>query len=268
MAEHPLVAEVLGRADALRAAALALRLPVHLVRAGKDSPVSAAATAELAAEIPSLHVHAIPGAGHLVARDAPGPLADVLAAAANADDVRRRRIEALLRAGGAERTDHPGGTLADHLARTAAVLADWGAEPWVVDAGRLHAAYGTDGFPHPLPGATRETVVAAVGARSERLIDLYCHCRRDDSYPTFLGTAPAVIDRRDGAPHGLDRAQLRALAELTVANELDVLAHAPGLQARHGPALAKLLASWRPLVGQRARAAIEGWIRRAPAARG
>lgn len=37
--------------------------------------------------------------------------ADVLRAAGN---VRRRRIDALLRAGGEERIDHPGGTLADH----------------------------------------------------------------------------------------------------------------------------------------------------------
>jgi pimeloyl-ACP methyl ester carboxylesterase len=260
MADHPLVDEVLSRADVLRAAAAALRLPLHLVRGCKDSPVRDATVAELAAESKALHVHTIPKAGHLVARDAPGPLADVLAAAADADDVRRRRIEALLRDGGAERTDHPGGTLANHLDRTGAVLANWGAEPWVVDAGRAHAAYGTDGFPHPLPGATPEKVVAAVGARSERLIDLYCHCRRADSYPTFLGAAPAVIDRRDGARHALDRVQLRAFAELTVANELDVLAHAPNLQERHGPALAKLFASWRPLVGQRARAAIDGWI--------
>src|SRR3954468_5547925 len=36
MADHPLVAEVLGRADVLRAAAAGLRLPVHLVRGCKD----------------------------------------------------------------------------------------------------------------------------------------------------------------------------------------------------------------------------------------
>ena len=259
MAEHPLVAEVLGRADALRAAAAALRLPLHIVRAGRDSPATDAVVAELAAEIPALHTHEIPEAGHLVARDAPGPLADVLAAAAGGGDVRRRRITALLRGACAEQTDHPGGTLADHLDRTGAALDAWGAEPWVVDAGRVHAAYGTDGFPHPLPGVTPERVVAAVGARSESLVDLYCHCRRAESYRTFLGAAPAVIDRRDGARRALDRVQLRAFAELTVANELDVLAHAPDLRQRHGPALAKLFASWRPLVGRRARAAIDSW---------
>lgn len=259
MADHPLVAEVLARADALRAAALALRLPLHLVR-GCNSPLRDAVVAQLAAQIPALHVQTIPGAGHLVARDEPGPLAEVLAAAANAGDVRRRRIEALLRAGGAKRIDHPGGTLADHLDRTGAVLEDWSAEPWVVDAGRLHAAYGTDGFPHPLPGVTPEKVVAAVGARSERLIDLYCHCHRARSYPTFIGAAPTVIDRRDGAGHALDRAQLRAFAELTVANELDVLARAPNLNERHGPGLAKLFSSLRPLVGRQARGAIDRWI--------
>jgi pimeloyl-ACP methyl ester carboxylesterase len=259
LAGHPLVAEVLSRAEALQATAAALRLPLHLVR-GCKSPMRDAVVTELAGQVPALHVHTIAEAGHLVARDAPGPLADVLAAAANAGDVRRRRIESLLRAGGADRIDHPGDTLADHLDRTGAMLEDWGAEPWVVDAGRVHAAYGTDGFPHALAGATPEKVVAAVGARSERLIDLYCHCDRAESYPTFLGAAPAVVDRRDGTRHVLDRLQLRAFAELTVANELDVLTHAPDLEERHGPALAKLFASWRPLVGQHARAAVDRWI--------
>ena len=69
-----------------------------------------------------------------------------------------------------------------------------------------------------------------------------------------------VVDRRDGTRHPLDREQLRAIAELTAANELDVLAHAPDLRERHGPALAKLLASWRPLVGPPARAAIDDWL--------
>jgi hypothetical protein len=261
MADHPLVAEVLGRADELRAAAAALRLPVHLVRGGRDSPVTDAAAAELAEEIRALHIHTISEAGHLVARDAPQALADVLAVAANDGEVRRRRIEALLSAGGAAATDHPGGTLADHLGRTGAVLEEWGAEAWVVDAGRLHAAYGTDAFLHPLPEATPDKVVAAVGARSEQLIDLYCHCRRAESYPTFLGDSPAAIDRRDGARHHLDRVQLRAFVELTVANELDVLAHSPDLLERHGAALATLFASWQPLMGPQARAAVEAWIR-------
>jgi pimeloyl-ACP methyl ester carboxylesterase len=264
LADHPLVEEVLGRADVLRTAAAGLQLPVHLVRGGKNSPLSDTMAAELAAEIPALHVHTIPEAGHLVARDAPGALADVLVAAANAGDVRRRRIDALVHAGGAAQIDHPGGTLADHLHRTGGVLASWSAEPWVVDAGRLHAAYGTDAFPHSLPGATPDRVVAAVGARSERLVDLYCHCRRAESYPTFLGAAPRVVDRRDGTHRALDRTQLRAFAELTVANELDVLAHAPDLLARHGPALAKLFVNWLPVVGPQARAAIEDWIRAGP----
>lgn len=261
LADHPLVDDVLGRAAELEAAASGLRLPVRLICGGRDSPVSDMAIAQLAAHTPALRVDKIPEAGHLVARDAPDRLADLLIAAAGADDIRGRRIAALVRAGGADEIDHPGGTLSDHLERTGMTLLGWDAEAWAIDAGRLHAAYGTEGFPHPLPGATPQAVTAAVGAHSERLIDLYCHCRRTESYPTLLGPNPSVIDRRTAARRPLDSTRLRAFCELTVANEMDVLAHAPELRDRHARALATLFGSWRPIVGPQARAAIDHWLR-------
>jgi hypothetical protein len=54
--------------------------------------------------------------------------------------------EEFLLAHGADRIDHPGGTLYDHLSRVADVLSEWGAAEEVRLAGLCHAAYGTDGF--------------------------------------------------------------------------------------------------------------------------
>ena len=39
--------------------------------------------------------------------------------------------------------------------------------------------------------------------------------------------------------------QVRAFAELTAANELDVIRHSPELAARHGPSLVKLISRIR-----------------------
>ena len=40
----------------------------------------------------------------------------------------RREVEEFLLACGTDRLEHPGGTLYEHLARVAALLAEWGAE--------------------------------------------------------------------------------------------------------------------------------------------
>ncbi|MDF0528387.1 alpha/beta fold hydrolase [Tsukamurella sp. 8F] len=258
LAGDPLVDEMLSRRGELEAAARSLDLPVHLVRAG-DGALSGGSVADAAAMIGGLVVHELPGAEHLVARTAPAALTDVLAFVADDDDVRRRRIAAVLRACGAEDAEHPGGTLASHLLRTGERLRQWGSEAWLVDAGCLHAAYGTEGFPTALPGVTPEVVRAAVGVRAAGLIDLYCHCRRADSYATFAGPHPVVVDHRTGERHPLGRMTLRAFVELTVANEMDVLIHSAELRRKYGAGLAALFVDWRGLVGERARAAVDAW---------
>jgi hypothetical protein len=47
------------------------------------------------------------------------------------------------------------------------------------------------------------------------------------------------------------------LIELTVANELDVLAHDPGISERHGAELLRLFTEWRPLMSEAAWRAVE-----------
>jgi hypothetical protein len=201
-------------------------------------------------------VRRIDGAGHLVARDAPDRLAEVLLAELARPDVRARRVASVVALIADDAPDHPTGTLAPHLARTAARLAAWGAPDWLIDAGRLHAAYGTEGFASDRMAVTRATVRACIGTRAERLIDLYSRCDRRRTYATFLTGAPAVVDRTTEEPEALDATELRALAELTVANELDVLERDPDVAARHGAALLALFSSWRPLLSDGAREAL------------
>lgn len=123
----------------------------------------------------------------------------------------------------------------------------------------VHAAYGTDGFPHAMPGASRPAARRDRTSR-ERLVHLYATAARSRSYPTFTGEAPTVVDRRTGEWTALNRETLRALAELTVANELDVFAHSPELLARHGTKTATVFRSWKPLVGARAGADLDAWL--------
>jgi hypothetical protein len=154
------------------------------------------------------------------------------------------RIEEFLAGRGADRMPHPGGTLLEHLRRVARVLADWDAEPAVRLAGLCHAAYGTDGFDESLLDLTERAVLAElIGERAEALVYLYAGCDRAAVYPRLGKGLPVLFrDRftdRDHTPAGAD---VRAVVEITAANELDVLAHNAELAERHGPALYRLFA--------------------------
>lgn len=258
--EGPIVDDILARGPELCGIVRRLQLPVLLVRGGRRSPLHDDDVERFARLATHGMTASIPGAGHLVARDAPASLARLIAAFHVDPRVRRRRIERFLADAGAVRIDHPGGTLLDHLRRTGTRLEQWGAPDWVVDAGRVHAAYGTDGFPHAMPGASRKLLVDVIGHRAERLVHLYATAARSLSYPTFTGEAPTVVDRRTGELTALDRKTRRALAELTVANELDVFAHSPELLARHGTKAATVFRSWKPLLGARAGADLDAWL--------
>jgi hypothetical protein len=93
--------------------------------------------------------------------------------------------------------------------------------------------------------------------RTEELVDLYGHCSRADSYPTFLSRAPRVIDRRNNDARPLGQAEVRAFTEITVANELDVMRHSPAIAAAHGGELLALFRAWRPLLSAGAWRAVE-----------
>jgi len=252
-----LVDDILGRAESLRAAAAALNLPVLVIRAGSGGAVREQDQDRFLELVPDAAFTSIAGAGHLVARDKPLELAKVIGDFLLQDSVRDRRIGLFLARSGADAIPHPGGTLARHLHRTGDTLRAWGSSPALVDAGRLHAAYGTDEFLAALATRTaREKVEAVVGSEAEIVIDSYCRCDRDRSYPTWHADTPALIDRHTGEHEPLSHEMRLSLIELTVANELDVLEHDPEMAARFGIALLDLFARWRPFLGDEAKAAI------------
>jgi hypothetical protein len=149
-----------------------------------------------------------------------------------------------LRARGADRVEHPGGTLLQHLRRVAARLQRQGAEPDTVTAGLCHAAYGTAGFPHALFALPeRELLASWIGAGAETLVYLYCASDRrkaspDDGWPSSLH------DRFTGARVTTPDHVATALLDITLANEIDILHHAqlsPADQAE----LAALVAAYQ-----------------------
>lgn len=134
-------------------------------------------------------------------------------------------IDALRERGAAE-IDHPGGTLLAHLIRVADALAARGATPTLVDAGLMHAAYGTAGFPRALFGLEERPLVASLaGPKAEAVIYLYCADDRKAG-PAAPFADGRLGDRFSGASVTLALGARRDLLELTVVNELDVLAHA------------------------------------------
>ncbi|MFF3411834.1 DUF6817 domain-containing protein [Streptomyces sp. NPDC002742] len=154
----------------------------------------------------------------------------------------RPAVEEFLRTRGAGEMPHPGGTLLEHLIRVASLLGEWGAHPDLQAAGMCHAAYGTDGFDQVLVDATERHVLAElIGERAEALVHLYASCDRGVVYPRLGVGQPLVFrDRFTGREHTPPEPDVRALLEITAANELDVLAHNVELADRYGPALHRL----------------------------
>src|SRR5690349_12545100 len=105
--------------------------------------------------------------------------------------------EEFLLAHGADRIDHPGGTLYGHLRRVADVLAGWSAQEEVRLAGLCHAVYGTDGFDRSLLSAgDRKTLRDVIGEDAEALVYLYACCDRRTVYPRLDGRTPVEFTDR------------------------------------------------------------------------
>jgi hypothetical protein len=159
---------------------------------------------------------------------------------------------------GAAAIPHPGGTLLAHLRRVHALLADWGARPALRIAGLCHAFYGTDGFATALGDPSRRGDLAAIaGAEAEALVYLYASCDRPFSHPGLARPGAPFRDRFTGVVTYPPPRQRRDFAELTVANELDIMAVDPDLAARAGPELVDLFTSWGDLLSDRARRAVQ-----------
>ncbi len=130
----------------------------------------------------------------------------------------------LLVARGAAQIAHPGGTLLSHLQRTAARLESW-ADRAVVVAGLFHAAYGTQGYPNALfELRAREELRGLIGDEAEAIVYAYCALDR--------AQVRELRDRFSGEYWVPSEPMRHQLAELTVANELDVAAHASETHVR------------------------------------
>jgi hypothetical protein len=159
----------------------------------------------------------------------------------------RQRVRGWLRQHGAERIQHPGGTLYAHLSRVHDRLCGYELDVHLQLAGLAHAVYGTDGFATALTDPSdRVTIRALVGTRAEALIFLYGGCDRARSWRRLADTGE-VVNRFTGQVETLDPAQLRPFVDLTIVNELDVIEQDPAVAAEHGPYLRNLFASWAPV---------------------
>jgi hypothetical protein len=155
---------------------------------------------------------------------------------------------------GAGAIAHLGGTLLDHLLRVRALLAGWGARRELQVAGLCHATYGTDGFPTALlPLDRRAELAAVIGPEAERLVYAYASCDRRATYPALADEGHAVFrDRFTGRSYVPSVGMRCDFAELTAANELDLVLTDPVFADRWGAELLRLFTRLRPLLSESA----------------
>jgi hypothetical protein len=157
-------------------------------------------------------------------------------------------LSSLLLVRGADELDHAGGTLYVHLHRVAKRLGALGAPQTLVIAGLAHAAYGTDGYPtHLFDWQTERPVLESViGPAAEQLVYRYGACDRETTWRD-LAEHRTVTDRFTGTSEELGTEELRDFVDLTIVNELDVLAHDPEQAATLGPFLQEQIPRWQSL---------------------
>ena len=167
-----------------------------------------------------------------------------------------------LAARGAAGIAHPGGTLLAHLQRVQALLTEWGARPALRLAGLCHAWYSTDGFQPALGDPDRRAELTAItGAEAERLVYFYASCDRRFSYPHLAKRTGPFKDRFTDTVLRPPLRLRRDFAELTAANELDIVAVNQDLRAQHGPDLLRLFTSWQALLSDAAWQAAQATLR-------
>ncbi|HEY7482925.1 MAG TPA: hypothetical protein VH912_00560 [Streptosporangiaceae bacterium] len=167
----------------------------------------------------------------------------------------------LLIACGARDIAHPGGTLLAHLERVHLLVSQWGARDAVRLAGLCHAFYGTDGFPTALGDvARRSDLERVIGTEAEELVYVYAACDRGFTYPRLTAEPAAIKDRFTGAVLRPSPGLRRDFAEITAANELDIVTVNADLRARYGAELHELFTSWRGLLSDHAQRAVRATL--------
>ena len=147
-----------------------------------------------------------------------------------------------LRALGAEAFPHIAGSLATHLERTEAWLRRFGAREALCSAGRHHAIYGTAGIHGALvPLSQRHAVAQAIGDEAERIVYRFAACDRDRFHPRIGGADECLFAERFAArEERIAVRELRDFCELTLANELDLVATSPAFRRKHRDDLLEL----------------------------
>lgn len=152
---------------------------------------------------------------------------------------------------GFDAMNHSRRTLFDHLVSTGTLLREWGCPEETYLAGLFHAVYGTETFRYQTGLiVNREPVQNVIGAAAERLAWLFGISTGKSLWSQFAflnesaseESTPLLVHRITAEALPCDRSELRALANITLANALDQAHHLPG---RYDGAK---LAHFRPLL--------------------
>jgi hypothetical protein len=139
---------------------------------------------------------------------------------------------------GAGDFEHLNGSLTSHLEGTYSLLKKWGASESVCDAGLFHAAYGTAGFDETMVSLDRRSEISdLLGIEVEELVYLYCACDRDFTYENLVSGSAIYKNRFTGSIVKLNEDQARNLAEMTVANELELVITGEEFREKYGKEL-------------------------------
>ncbi|WP_127504391.1 DUF6817 domain-containing protein [Actinoplanes solisilvae] len=156
-------------------------------------------------------------------------------------------VSAWLRARGAESVPHAGGSLYEHLGRVRERLAGHGLGEDEQLAGLTHAAYGTDGFHVVLLDVTdRAELRALIGVKAEAMVYRYGGCDRDRTWRALPSTQ-TIRCRFTGNAESPTPAELRAFADLSIVNELDVFERSAEIAAKAGDYFRSVFPTWEPL---------------------
>jgi hypothetical protein len=156
-------------------------------------------------------------------------------------------VLAWLRARGAESIPHAGGSLYEHLGRVAGRLRGHGASETECLAALTHAAYGTDGFPVVLLDVVdRAALRDLIGAEAEELVYRYGGCDRGRTWRALPSTG-LIWNRFTGNSAAPNPDELRAFADLSIVNELDVYERSPEIAEKAGDYFRSVFPSWEPI---------------------
>jgi hypothetical protein len=148
---------------------------------------------------------------------------------------------------GADDIEHAGGSLYAHLCRVHDRLAALGLDEDVRLAGLTHAVYSTDGFAASLLDVADRCVLRAlVGAPAEEHVYRYGGCDRGRTW-RGLAVTEEIRSRFTGHVEAPTPAELRAFADLSIVNELDVAEQDAEIARKYGDYFRGVFAGWATL---------------------